>query len=89
MYENCRCPLCGSEAKKELSLRCTIFSCSKCHEFEINTFENVPPLTTENKQLLSAYFSHADNFAPLRKTIITKNNYKEILALCKEFLEKM
>lgn len=86
MKVHCICPLCGSEAEKDSTLKCTIFYCSKCKEFEINTFENEPTLSDEDKQILSNYFINSDSFNSLRKKIITKDNYKEIVAFCKESL---
>ena len=62
MKVHCICPLCGSEAEKESTFKCTIFYCSKCHEFEINTFENEPTLSYEDKQILSNYFVNSAKY---------------------------
>ena len=84
MRVTCKCPLCNCDAEMEKTLVCTIYFCTKCREFEINTFEKQAMLTDEEKRTLANYFENAADDDPLRKTIITKDNYKEIVQHCKK-----
>ena len=80
MEEKCICPLCGNDARKEVHKECTIFNCLNCYEFEMNTFENEPLLTEEEKLTLSNYFSNVPQFDSFRKIIITRDNYKDLIS---------
>lgn len=89
MNEKCQCPLCGSDAKFQSSLECTIYFCAKCGEFQIKTFTGKPvEFTTTEKEILSHYFANVKNSDPYRKKIITNDNYVEILEHCKKVFRR-
>ncbi len=63
----------NSTNMSDLILKCIVFT----QKITINIKQK------EKKQILANYFSNAANYDKLRKTIIAKDNYKEVIELCK------
>lgn len=71
------CPLCGLKCEEfgPTDKWFRGFNCPNCKEFTTEYYN----FSQKEKLILSQYFSQTPNDDPLRKKIITKDNYKEII----------
>lgn len=91
MLENTQCLICGENATV-CHQSCDIFECSKCGRYQINTFDDEPEFTEEQKLILRHYLSSLSYNDPRRLTIIGESNFSEIIAgidYPKDLLEKI